>query len=82
MTPAQLEDIAINAFGEGWKTALANALSAYNPTRNPIQYRRVQQWLTGERQVPEWVEPALKDIARIMIVDLRKRADFLEKLLS
>ena len=48
-------------FGEQWQTGIARALGPLHPggAREAIDDRLVRRWAAGERDVPEWVEPAV-----------------------
>jgi hypothetical protein len=79
LTPERLEKFGEAAFGVSWKSDLAGALTPYNPSRAIVTYRIVQRWVTRERGIPDWVEPAVRNLARRLRIDLGARADKLRE---
>lgn len=74
LTPERLAQFGEAAFGDSWKSDLAAALTPYNPSGSPVSYRIVQRWVTRERGMPDWLEPASRAIAKKMRAELGARA--------
>lgn len=56
MTPAQLQATGRLLYGDNWKGPLARALG--------INKRVVQRWANGQWEVPETVEPEIRQLQR------------------
>lgn len=54
-------------YGDQWQRALARGLGPLHPDgeRESIDDRLVRRWASGERDVPEWVLPAIARLAEI-----------------
>lgn len=51
MTPEQLTAAGVALYGDQWQSNLARRLN--------IDSRRIRQWLSGERPLPEWLPSEL-----------------------
>ena len=53
-------------FGVDWQRPLSRALGPLHPSgaREAIDDRLVRRWAAGERDVPDWVEPAVAGLLR------------------
>jgi len=58
---AKLEQAGIALFGSRWQTELAASLK--NADGNPLDARRIRQWLAGDYATPEWIWPKIKLLA-------------------
>lgn len=56
-----LAEIGAFLHGAEWRRALARDLGPHHPqgARETIDPRLVARWDTGERDIPEWIAPAL-----------------------
>lgn len=52
-------------YGDQWQRAIARGLGPLHPDgeRESIDDRLVRRWAAGERDVPDWVLPAVVEIA-------------------
>lgn len=63
--PTQHRDLVVSAsallFGPEWQRTLARALGPFHPAgaREAIDDRLVRRWASGDREIPDWVIPAL-----------------------
>lgn len=70
MTRERLAELATAALGPRWQRALARRL--INPqTGKPMNERTVRRYASGELPVPDFVEPALREIRRKRLEELR-----------
>lgn len=70
-----LAEVGEDLFGVEWRRAMARALGPLHPrgARETIDPRLPARWATGEREIPEWVGPALRHL-------MRERLDRIEAL--
>ncbi len=63
-----------------WHRAMARELGPHHPSgaREYIDDRLVRRWLARERDIPDWVGPALRTILQAEISGLRNRLRGLE----
>ena len=57
----KLEQAGIALFGSRWQTELAASLK--NADGNPLDPRRIRQWLAGDYATPDWVWPQIRELA-------------------
>lgn len=69
-------------YGQDWQRPLARGLGPLHPdgAREAIDDRLVRRWVSAERDVPEWVAAALRDLARDALVDAGDRIEALRAL--
>ncbi len=56
-----LENAGVLLYGPAWQRALARGLGPFHPD-GPLEHlddRLVRRWAAGQREIPEWVVPAL-----------------------
>ena len=60
-------------YGDQWQRALARGLGPLHPDgeRESIDDRSVRRWVSGERPIPAWVFPALREIAQARAGQMR-----------
>lgn len=59
--------------GPDWQRPLARALGPLHPdgARDAIDDRLVRRWVAGDREIPDWVGPALAILARERAAEMR-----------
>lgn len=68
--------LAQDLYGDRWRRKLARALGPLHPqgARETIDPRLPARWATGERDIPDWVGPAIKGLALARYEALRAGA--------
>lgn len=76
MTPDSLAAAGELLAGAEWQTAIARMLGPLHPqgARESIDVRLVRKWVSQERPIPPWVQPALAKLLAEQPAKLAKQA--------
>ncbi|RUP21456.1 hypothetical protein [Methylobacterium sp.] len=77
MTPELLAQAGRALAGDDWRRPLARALGPLHPDgpREEIEQPLMSRWALGQREIPDWVRPALVGLLWQRAQDLHHAAD-------